>query len=295
MSEPEPRREKKGPKSEFITKLEARWALGNFVSVGLDSYYPTIPSLLKRPQGRHGGIDESGMRDFNIAIIEATSDLVCAFKLNIAFYEEHLGEGFWALEETIKYIKQRYPDIPVILDAKRGDTENTNLRYVRAAFDRLKADAVTINPWLGKEALQPFLDREDKGIIVIVRTSNPGAGEIQDLPVGPSQEPLYKHVARRVANVWDIHGNVAVEVGATCSEELAEVRGVVGNIPILIPGVGNQGGEIEAAVKAGMNDQGEGIIVNSSREIIFASEGKDFAQAARKKTEMLRVEINKHR
>lgn len=276
--------------SEFVVGLENRWQQGNFVCVGLDSDFAQIPQALK---------DSTSVEDvitgFNQEIVDATHDLVCAYKPNAAFYEAQGDQGLRALARTVRYIKDNYPDIPVILDAKRADIGNTNNGYVQAAFDQLGVDAITVHPYLGREAMKPFLDRKDKGIIVLARTSNPGAGEFQDLPVGQAQEPLYRVIARQVAIMWNTNGNCAIVVGATYPKELAEIRGIVGNMPILIPGIGAQGGEVEATVNAGKDSRTWGMIVNSSRGIIFASKGADFAGAARQATEQLRGEINKFR
>lgn len=200
-----------------------------------------------------------------------------------------------ALYQTVRYIKNNYPHIPVILDAKRADIGSTNDGYVKATFDLMGADAITVHPYLGKEALKPFLDRKDKGTIVLVRTSNPGAGEFQDLTPGETGLPLYQVVAKNVASSWNENGNCCVVVGATYPKELAEVREIVGNMPILIPGVGAQGGDVEAVVKSGQDSRGMGMIINSSRGIIFASKNEDFAQAARKATVKLRDEVNQYR
>ena len=276
------------PKSEFIAKLERLWDRGNFVCVGLDSDWELIPQHLKKLGRREGQFR------FNKEIIDSTHELVCAYKPNIAFYEDD-SEGQLALRKTVDYIHYNYPDIPVIGDIKRADIGNTNRGYVQAAFYLYQFDAATINPYLGKEALAPFLARKDKGIIVLVKTSNPGAGEFQDLPVGDTKDPLYQVVARNVAKYWNDNGNCAIVVGATYSRELGEVRAIVGDMPILIPGIGAQGGEVETTVTAGKDSRGRGMIVNSSRGIIFASKGEDFAEAARNATENLREEINKYR
>ncbi|HUV42636.1 MAG TPA: orotidine-5'-phosphate decarboxylase [Patescibacteria group bacterium] len=277
----------KTPKSEFVAKLENRWQQGNFVCVGLDSDFSKIPLGIRTDS------IERTMTVFNRAIIEATYDLVCAYKPNIAFYEAQGEQGMRALARTINFIKDFHPDIPVILDAKRGDIGNTNLGYIKAAFDELRADAVTVHPYLGREALKPFLDRQDKGIIVLARTSNPGAGEFQDLLVG--ENPLYQIVARNIAESWNENGNCAIVAGATYPQELAGIRAVVGDLPILIPGIGAQKGDVEASIKAGKDSRNLGMIVNSSRGIIFASGGADFAEAARQETEKLREEINRYR
>ena len=276
--------------STFISKLEQCWQQGNFVCVGLDSDYDRIPAKVKSR-----GFVEEALFVFNRDIIDATHDLVCAYKPNAAFYEAQGDVGIRVLIRTVRYMRETYPRIPVILDAKRADIGNTNLGYVQAAFDIIGVDAITIHPYLGKEALAPFLARKEKGIIVLAKTSNPGAGEFQDLLVGDSREPLYQVVARNVAHVWNTNGNCALVVGATYPAELEKVRAIVGDMPILIPGIGAQGGEVAATVSAGKDDRGWGMIINSSRSIIFASKENDFAQAARKATEQLRAEINRYR
>ena len=276
--------------STFIAKLEHCWKQDNFVCVGLDSAYEQLPAKIKS-----GVSIEQAMFAFNRKIIDATHELVCAYKPNAAFYEAQGTDGFQALIRTVQYIRETYPHIPIILDAKRADIGSTNLGYVQAAFDIIGVDAITVHPYLGKEALAPFLARQDKGIIVLAKTSNPGAGEFQDLVVGESQEPLYQIVARHVAESWNANGNCAVVVGATYPAELKQVRAIIGDMPILIPGIGVQGGEIAATVSAGKDSRGWGMIINSSRGIIFASKGDDFAQAARRVTEELRIEINRYR
>jgi orotidine-5'-phosphate decarboxylase len=231
---------------------------------------------------------------FNRAIVEATKDLACAYKPNVAFYEAHGKDGLVALRRTIAAVHYLAPEVPVILDAKRGDIGSTNVGYAEAAFEFLQADAITVHPYLGAEALQPFLARAEKGIIVLCRTSNPGAGEFQNLSVNGG-EPLYRFVARRVASEWNKSGNCALVVGATYPDELREVRGIVGDMPILIPGIGAQGGDVEKTVSAGKDSRGQGMIINSSRGIIFASKGADFAEAARREVEKLRDLINQYR
>ena len=274
--------------STFLGKLEHRWQNGNFVCIGLDADYDQIPSIIKTHQSV-----EDAMFHFNREIIDATHDLVCAYKPNAAFYEAQGDAGVRALTRTVQYIRERNASIPVILDAKRADIGSTNRGYVQAAFDVIGVDAITVHPYLGREALAPFLARKDKGIIVLAKTSNPGSGEFQDLPAGPTQEPLYQVVARHVALSWNSNGNCAVVVGATYAGELERVRAIVGDMPILIPGIGAQGGEVAATVRAGRDSRGWGMIINSSRGIIFASHGSDFALAARTATEWLRTEINR--
>jgi len=274
----------------FITKLEACWQRDNFVCVGLDSDYDQLPDAIKA-----GRSVEDALFHFNREIIDATHDLVCAYKPNVAFYEAQGEAGLRALMNAVNYIREAHPHIPVILDAKRADIGSTNLGYVQSAFDGMGVDAITVHPYLGKEALAPFLARKEKGIIVLVKTSNPGSGEFQDLPVGPEQEPLYLVVARHVAQEWNSNGNCVIVVGATYPEELRRARALVGDMPILIPGIGTQGGEVAATVQAGKDSRGWGMIISASRSIIFASKGGDFAVATREAARQLRGEINRYR
>ncbi len=199
---------------------------------------------------------------FNKKIIDDTHDLVCAYKPNSAFYEARGEQGIKELKMTCDYLREKYPDIVLILDAKRADIGNTNNGYVSFIFDYLGADAVTLHPYLGREAIQPFLDRKEKGSIILCRTSNPGAGEFQD--------GLYKTVAEHVARDWNTNNNCGLVVGATCPRELKIVRRIVKNMPILIPGIGAQGGDIEMAVKLGTDNSGFGAIINVSRKLIFS-------------------------
>ncbi len=293
-------------KRNFRELLEARWKEGKVVCVGLDSELNKIP----------GHVFQGTMSPaiviprFNRRIIETTKDLVCAYKPNIAFYEAHGQDGLAALDATITHIHELAPDVPVILDAKRADIDNTNNGYVEMAFNHLEVDAITVHPYLGGEALKPFLNREDKGIFVLCRTSNKGANEFQDLRVphhgtfgvtgkeyhhGTAYVELYKYVAHQVATEWNINSNCGLVVGATYPKELAEVRKLIGTMPILIPGIGAQGGDVEATVKAGVDSRGMGMIINSSRGIIFASDGEDFAEVARQKTQELHMLINQFR
>lgn len=270
----------------FRQKLGAIVAKNNsLLCVGLDSDIGKIP--------KHVLAGEHPQTAFNKAIIDATHDLVCAFKPNTAYYESRGNPGFEALKLTCDYIKETYPDIPIILDAKRADIGSTNEGYAKFAFDWLGADAITLHPYLGKEALKPFLDRKDKGCIILCRTSNPGAGELQDLEV--EGKPLYQIVAENVAQKWNTNNNCALVVGATYPTELAIVRRIVGDMPILIPGIGAQGGDVEKTVKAGVDSQGKNAIINSSRAIIFASGGEDFTKKAREEAMKLRDGINSYR
>ncbi|MFA5714604.1 MAG: orotidine-5'-phosphate decarboxylase [Candidatus Paceibacterota bacterium] len=271
---------------KFFKMLERQWELDNFVCVGLDSDPAKIPKCVE------GESTKDRIIAFNRAIVEATSDCVCAYKPNMAFYEAHvLNGGMEALYQTILDIKSIAPGVPVILDGKRADIDNTNIGYVQE-LNSLGADAITVNPYLGGEALQPFLDL-DKGIIVLCRTSNKGSGEFQNLIV--NGEPLYCYVARQVSGVWNKKGNCAVVVGATCpEEELRKVREIIGDMPILIPGIGAQGGDLEKTVIAGQDSWGGGMVINSSRGIIFASNKEDFAEAACRETLKLRDSINSY-
>lgn len=251
----------------------------SLVCVGLDSDISKLPSRFKN--------NKYPQFAFNKEIIKKTHDLVCAYKPNSAFYEAQGAEGVKGLKMTCDYLKKKYPIIPIILDAKRADIGNTNEGYVKFVFDYLGADAVTIHPYLGGEAVQPFLQKIDKGIIILCRTSNPGAGEFQDLII--NGKPLYKLIAQKVAKKWNKNRNCLLVVGATYPKELKEVRKIVGDdMTLLIPGIGAQGGNLEKTVKAGLNKKKSGIIINSSRGIIFAGRPREEARK-------LRDEINKFR
>ncbi|MDO8528183.1 MAG: orotidine-5'-phosphate decarboxylase [Deltaproteobacteria bacterium] len=236
--------------------------------IGLDS------DISKLPRGQT-------QLSFNQAIVEATFDQVAAFKPNSAFYEAEGLAGLEALQKTIRFIHEKAPQALVILDAKRGDIGNTSRAYAQAAFEDIGADAVTLNPYLGGEALQPFLDYKDKGCFILCRTSNLGGKEFQDLDVGG--EPLYVRVARQVSGKWNKNKNCGLVMGATYPEELKKVREVVGNLPFLVPGVGEQGGDLNATLQNGSDSNGAGLLINLSRSVLFASSGHDFAQAAREK------------
>jgi len=250
--------------------------------IGLDSDMEKIPASLqgaKTPQYM-----------FNKEIIKQTHEYVCAYKINSAFYEARGADGIMELKMTFDYLKNRYKDIPVILDAKRADIGNTNKGYVRFAFDYLGADAITLHPYLGHEALKPFLERKDRGCIILCKTSNPGAGELQDLAI--HGKPLHEIIADKVAHEWNTQKNCLLVVGATYPEELSRIRSIVGDLTILIPGIGTQGGDIKKVLKSGLNMQKTGIIIHSSRGIIFASGGTDFALKARDAAIELQRHIN---
>jgi len=262
---------------DFHDLLEAKWDEGKFLCVGLD------PDIEKMPAAARKEHIADTILTFNKAIIDATHDIVCTFKPNPAFYEQYGEEGWHALKETVSHINTIAPGIPVILDAKRGDIGNTNIGYAKMAFDYIGADATTVQPYQGGDALAPFLERKDKGIIVLVKTSNPGSEEFQGLQTGG--EPLYKTVARTIVEKWNVNKNCAVVVGATYPEELKEMRAIVGDMPILMPGIGAQGGDLEASVKVGKDSRGKGMIINASRAVIFASNSGNFAEAARAKAQ----------
>jgi len=231
--------------------------------------------------------------EFNRLIIEATSDLVCAYKLNLAFYEALGDEGFHALKNTIKHIPR---EIPVIGDGKRGDIGNTAKAYARAIFKNLGCDATTVNPYLGFDSVAPFIEYWDRGVFILCRTSNAGAGDFQSLrcgEVGAASRPLFEIVAQR-ASEWNTCGNIGLVVGATYPEELRLVRETHPDMPLLIPGIGAQGGEVALAVRYGVDASGERAIISSSRQVIYASAGKDFAQAAQQVALSLRNQINHH-
>ena len=226
------------------------------------------------------------------AIIDATRDLVCAYKPQFAHYAAHAAEN--QLEHTIDYIKSTCPNAIVILDSKRGDIGSTAEQYAQEAFERYDADAVTVNPYLGRDSVEPFLKHGDKGVIILCRTSNPGAKDFQDLDVGGGKK-LFQHVAERVAKEWNTADNCMLVVGATYPEELADIRSRVGDLPFLVPGVGAQGGDVAKVMAAGKTAAGTGLVISSSRAILYASSGDDFATAARKAAQDLRDSINAHR
>lgn len=266
---------------KFTEKLaNATFKNNSLLCVGLDTDPASMP-------------ENVGVFEFNKAIIDATADLVCAYKPNLAFYEAMGIEGLEALQKTVKYIPQ---DIPVIADAKRGDIGNTAKAYAKAIFDVNGFDAVTASPYLGFDSLEPFINYQDKGVFILCRTSNPGAVDFQSLPcnVSPAPKHLFEVVADKAAG-WNKYGNIGLVVGATYVEELNIIRQNHPDILLLIPGVGAQGGDLEAVIRYGLDARRAGIIINSSRQIIFASKGKNFAQAARKAAEKTRDMINQFR
>ena len=242
----------------FVHTLRQRWTdSGSLVCVGLD------PEPAKFPARFEG--DADAVFAFCRDIADATAEFACAFKPQIAHFAALGAED--ALQRLIAHLHTAHPGVPVILDAKRGDIGSTAQRYVAEAFERFDADAVTVNPYLGRDSVQPFLDRGDKGVVILCRTSNPGAADLQDLPIAhaASTRPLYQHVAETIARDWNGHGNVSLVVGATWPEQLREVRAIVGDMPFLVPGVGAQGGDAEAVVRNAKSADGTGLLVSSSR------------------------------
>jgi orotidine-5'-phosphate decarboxylase len=275
--------------SSFYEKLEYIWQKNNsLVCVGLD------PDLAKLPESIKGS--KYPIFEFNKQLINATKDLVCSYKPQFAYYagQNALNE----LQMTMDYLKEVCPEVPVILDSKRGDIGATAMQYAKEAFDVYKADAVTVNPYMGGDTLEPFLEREDKGVIALCRTSNPGSGDLQNIIDKATGETIYMTVARKAANEWNSRKNLCLVVGATYPEELKEIRNAIGDMPLLVPGVGAQGGDAKASIENGKSSKGTGLMINSSRGIIyaFAKENKtDFAQAAREATEDLKNLLNQYR
>ena len=268
----------------FTQTLRRAWDENDsLLCIGLDPEIERLPA--------HIAAEPSPIFQFNKAVIDATHDLVCAYKPQFAHYAACEAED--QLERTIEYVHRTYPRVPVILDAKRGDVGSTAERYAIEVFERYAADAVTVNPYLGGDALEPFLRYADKGVIVLCRTSNPGARELQDLEVGGGK--LYQRVAELAATRWNARGNCLLVVGATYPRELAEVRAIVGEMPLLVPGVGAQGGDVAQAVRNGQSASGAGLIISASRSILYAAGGVEFAAAARAAALALRTAINSTR
>jgi orotidine-5'-phosphate decarboxylase len=311
--------------STFYEKLRRQWEAGKFVCVGLDPVLGKIPGY-----NLNQSVEEFIFR-FNVAIIDATADIVCAYKPNTAFYEGYGLEGLSALFRTIAHIKLNYPEVVVIYDAKRGDIGNTNNGYAKAAFQYLKADAITVSPYLGGKSLEPFLESTEKGIIVLCKTSNEDSGELQDpltlvkwqeyyeITSGLSAEdltsrgfyegdgcwivinelgvlmPACHRLALRINNFWNGNKNCALVTGGTYPNDIAKLRFLAPEIALLIPGIGTQGGDVEKTVKAGVDKNGAGFVINSSSGIIHASSEADFAEVAREKTIKLGNLINLYR
>lgn len=307
-----------GDHRHFMEMVRAGWQHGKFVCLGLDPDPGKLPRCL-------GGKGPKQIAQFLNRIVEATCHDVLCYKPNVAFFERLGTQGFEVLFSVIQNIQYVASGVPVILDAKRADIGNTNLGYVEAAFDTLRADAITVHPYLGREALFPFLVRPEKGVIVLCRTSNPGAGEFQDLPQFISDGdmidelakipglhlipcsftyliPLYQLVAYNVARDWNRNGNCALVVGATYPGEAGQVRAIAPEMPFLIPGFGKQGGDPRVVVPLAQDINGQGMICNSSSGILYAfakntddPEGKLYVEAALAETKRFSAEINQYR
>ncbi|WP_303785619.1 orotidine-5'-phosphate decarboxylase [Azovibrio restrictus] len=268
----------------FMQSLAAAWQKNDsLLCVGLDPDPAKFPAHL---QGRDDAIFE-----FCKTIIDSTADLVCSFKPQIAYFAARRAED--QLEALIDHIHATHPGIPVILDAKRGDIGSTAEQYAVEAFERFKADAITVNPYMGRDSVEPYLAWPDKGVILLCRTSNPGGSDLQFLDVGG--EKLFERVARLVASEWNTTGQCALVVGATFPAEIARVRQLTGDLPLLVPGIGAQGGDIEATVRAGKTANGTGLMINSSRAILYAGKDEAFGAAARAAARETRDAINRHR
>ncbi len=257
----------------FLHQLDASWrASGSMLCVGLDPDPTRMPFPL---DGAHDATER-----FCKEIIDATADLVCAFKPQIAYFASQGAEE--ALERVCRYVRETYPDVTLILDAKRGDIGSTAKHYAEEAFGRYGAHAVTVNPYLGTDSVAPYFEYGG-GVIALCRTSNPGGDDIQALVADGA--PIYAHVARLVADDWSRRGDCGLVVGATYPAELADVRAIAPDVPFLVPGVGAQGGDADTVVEHATSADGRGLIVSSSRAVLYASRGDDFAEAARAEAE----------
>ena len=267
-------------KKSFLEQLKTAWKKTNsLLCVGLDPDFRKLPDSVF--------LSENPIFEFNRKIIDQTAQYCCCFKPQIAYYSAYSAED--QLEQTIAYIKSNYPYHPVILDAKRGDIGATAGMYAREAFSRYGADAVTVNPYMGGDTLQPFLDYEDKGVVVLCRTSNEGSAEFQTLQCG---ERSLAHQVAHQALGWNKNDNIVLVTGATYPEEIGQIRAIVGDIPLLVPGVGAQGGELRAVLENGLLEDKTGLLINSSRGIIYASGDSNFADAAGEAAHVLNAEIN---
>lgn len=256
--------------------------VNSFLCVGVDPDSEKLPARFRA--------ERFPQQKFGEWVVDQTAEFAAAVKVNAAFYEARGDEGVAEMERTVEYVRERHPELVTICDAKRADIGNTNKGYVEAIFDRMAFDAVTLHPYLGREALEPFLSRRDKMCIVLCRTSNPGAGEFQDLKV--DGRPLWLAVAQRVAREWDVDGNCALVVGATYPEEMRQIREVAPRTTFLVPGIGAQGGDVRAVVAAGLDANGSGLLISASRSIVFS---EDPAQAARAHRDEIRDAVKSAR
>ncbi|MCU0764735.1 MAG: orotidine-5'-phosphate decarboxylase [Burkholderiaceae bacterium] len=272
------------PTVTFIDKLESRWrSADSLLCIGLDPDPTRFPAHLRDR--------DDAIFAFCAAVADATAEFACAFKPQVAYFAGARAEG--QLESLIAHLRARYPQVPVLLDAKRGDIGATAEHYAREAFERYGADAVTLSPFMGRDSIEPFTAYADRGVFVLCRTSNPGGDDLQMLEV--AGERLYERVARLAAAQWNRSGQLGLVVGATYPAELARVRAIAGGLPLLVPGIGAQGGDVQASVLAGQTAGGAGMLINSSRAILYAGSGEDFAQAAADAARRTRDEINRYR
>ncbi len=263
----------------FVEKLAASVERSDsLVCVGLDPVVSRLPEGVSK--------DAAGVIEFNRHLIDATADLACVYKPNYAFYGALGSEAWNVLARTLEAIPD---DVPVLLDAKVGDIGSTAEQWAHMIFQEIGADAVTVNPYMGRDALDPFLNFADRGVFFVCLTSNPGAADFERLQT--EEGPVYEHVARKAVE-WNEHGNCGLVVGATQADSMRRMRSLAGDLPFLVPGVGSQGGDLENAVAHGLREDGQGVYVNSSRSIIFASSGRDYPEAAREATLQLRQQIN---
>ena len=268
----------------FTEKLNGAWESNHsLLCVGLDPDWQRLPEHIKQKP--------EPIFEFCKSIIDATHDLVCAYKPQIAYFAALEAED--QLQKTLNFLSETYPHIPIILDSKRGDIGSTAQMYAQEADQRYGADAVTVDPYMGRDSAQPFLDYQDKGVVFLCRTSNQGAQDIQDLEV--DGEPIYVKVAQMISKEWNSNGNACLVVGATWPEQMQHLRKLCGDMPFLVPGVGAQGGDVKAIVEAGQTTNGSGLIINSSRAILYAGTGTGFEMAARKEALSSRDLINQYR
>ena len=271
----------------FIDQLTLAWQSQNsLLCVGID------PDVGKLPTPLRGLSTEDAFFQFGKAIIDATAPHVCSFKPQIAYFAAHSAED--VLQDLITYSHEQHPHIPVILDAKRGDIGSTAAQYAAEAFRRYRADAVTVIPCMGRDSVEPYLEYAEKGVIILCRTSNAGGSDVQflNVQIGNEVKPLYQHIAQLVAHEWNSTGQCALVVGATYPDEIRAVRSIVGDMPLLIPGIGAQGGDLAATLDAGLCSDGTGVMINSSRAIIYASSGDDYQNAMRQAAADTQRQIN---
>ncbi|MGA1677763.1 MAG: orotidine-5'-phosphate decarboxylase [Pseudomonadales bacterium] len=256
----------------FLKQLEQRWhAHDTLLCVGLDPDIKRLPPSV--------GSGPGAFLSFCRAIVDATAPFVCAFKPQIAYFAAEGRET--ELEQLIDHIHDAHPGIPVILDAKRGDIGDTARLYAQEAFERYDADAVTVSPYLGKESIEPYFAWPDRGVVLLCRTSNPGSAWLQEYP---PEAPVFERVAAG-AREWNQHGNLMLVAGATYPEDLGRIRGLVGDMPLLVPGIGAQGGDLHEVLSHGLTATRDGLVINLSRAVLYASDGPDFAAAAARSAE----------